>query len=51
MERDYAGRSLEAIEKYNQDESLIRHALAVEAVMRHFAMLFDEDVEKWGISV
>ncbi|NLZ44192.1 MAG: HDIG domain-containing protein, partial [Clostridia bacterium] len=35
--------------KYNQDESLIKHALAVEAVMRHFAGVFGEDVEKWGI--
>jgi len=35
--------------KYNQDASLYRHALAVEAVMRHFAGLFNEDVEKWGI--
>jgi predicted hydrolase (HD superfamily) len=34
---------------YTQSESLIKHALAVEAVMRHFAALFDEDVEKWGI--
>ncbi len=34
---------------YNQNESLIKHALAVEAVMRHFAALFNEDVEKWGI--
>lgn len=37
------------LKEYNQDESLIRHALAVEAVMRHFAALFGEDVEKWGI--
>ena len=37
------------LKKYNQDESLIRHALAVEAVMRHFAGLFGEDVEKWGV--
>ena len=37
------------LKKYNQDESLIRHALAVDAVMRHFAGLFGEDVEKWGI--
>ena len=34
---------------YNQNESLIKHALAVEAVMRHFAALFNKDVEKWGI--
>lgn len=36
--------------KYNRNESLIRHALAVEAVMLHFADLFAEnDREKWGI--
>jgi predicted hydrolase (HD superfamily) len=37
------------LQKYNQNESLIRHALSVEAVMRHFAALFHEDIEKWGI--
>ncbi|MDI6604005.1 MAG: HDIG domain-containing protein [Thermoanaerobacteraceae bacterium] len=37
------------LRKYNKNESLIHHALAVEAVMRHFAELFNEDKEKWGI--
>ncbi|TDT61356.1 HDIG domain-containing metalloprotein [Fonticella tunisiensis] len=41
--------AFELLKKYNKDESLIRHAVAVEAVMRHFANLFGEDVEKWGI--
>ena len=41
--------ALRLLKEYNQDESLIRHALAVEAVMRHFATLFGEDVEKWGV--
>ena len=35
--------------EYNQQESLIRHGLAVEAVMRHFAELTGENTEKWGI--
>ncbi len=35
--------------QYNQTESLTKHALAVEAVMRHFASKFNEDEEKWGI--
>ena len=39
--------ALALFQKYNQDESLLRHALAVEAVMRHFANLFGEDKEKW----
>ena len=39
----------ELLKKYNKDESLIKHALSVEAVMLHFAELFEEDKEKWGI--
>lgn len=35
--------------RYTHSESLIKHALSVEAVMRHFASLNNEDVEKWGI--
>jgi len=36
--------------EYNKSESLIKHALAVEAVMLHFAELLGEkDKEKWGI--
>ncbi len=35
--------------EYNQSESLIKHALAVEGVMRHFARKFGEDEEKWGV--
>jgi len=37
------------LKKYNSSESLIKHALAVEGVMRHFAGLLNEDEEKWGI--
>jgi predicted hydrolase (HD superfamily) len=37
------------LKEYNKTESLIGHALSVEAVMRHFAMLKGEDVEKWGV--
>jgi predicted hydrolase (HD superfamily) len=35
--------------KYNRSESLIRHALAVEGVMRYFAAKRNEDADKWGI--
>ncbi len=34
---------------YNQNESLIKHALAVEGVMRYFARKRGEDEEKWGV--
>lgn len=37
------------LQRYNKNESLIRHALSVEGVMRHFASIFHEEVEKWGI--
>ena len=35
--------------QYNENQSLVRHALAVEGVMRHFARLKGEDPELWGI--
>ena len=35
--------------QYNQGESLIKHAFSVEAVMRHFASIYHEDIERWGI--
>ncbi len=41
--------AFELLKKYNNSESLVKHALAVEAVMRHFAVLYNEDPEKWGI--
>jgi putative nucleotidyltransferase with HDIG domain len=37
------------LKRYNQSESLIKHALTVEGVMRHFAQRRGADVEKWGI--
>jgi putative nucleotidyltransferase with HDIG domain len=37
------------LNEYTKSESLIRHALAVEAVMGHFAGLFGEDREKWSV--
>lgn len=41
--------AFELLKKYNKNDSLIKHALTVEAVMRHFAEIFGEDREKWGI--
>lgn len=36
--------------EFNKSDSLIKHGLSVEAVMRHFAMLLGEaDIDKWGI--
>lgn len=39
----------ELFSRYNQTESLIKHALAVEGVMRYMARKHGEDAEKWGI--
>lgn len=42
--------AFELLKEYNKDESHIKHALAVEGVMIHFAeLLGEEDIEKWGI--
>ncbi|MEJ2111977.1 MAG: HDIG domain-containing protein [Acidobacteriota bacterium] len=35
--------------RYNSSESLIKHALAVEAVMRYMARKSGEDEDKWGV--
>ena len=42
-------KAFELLRKYNSSDSLVKHALAVESVMRHFAELKGEDAEKWGI--
>jgi putative nucleotidyltransferase with HDIG domain len=41
--------ALELLKKYNKSESLFRHALAVEGVMRYMAKKSGEDEEKWGV--
>lgn len=43
------GSALELFRKYNSSESLMKHALAVEGVMRYMARKAGEDEEKWGI--
>jgi putative nucleotidyltransferase with HDIG domain len=37
------------LKQYNKNEGLIKHALAVEAVMRYCARKRGEDEEKWGV--
>ncbi len=45
-DRDFA---FTILKKYTKNESLIKHALTIEAVMRYFVKLFGEnELEKWG---
>ena len=37
------------LKEYNESDSLIKHALAVEGVMRYFARKRGEDEEMWGV--
>jgi len=41
--------AFELLKEYNQSESLIKHALAVEGVMRYMARKRGQDEHRWGI--
>jgi putative nucleotidyltransferase with HDIG domain len=41
--------ALALLKRYNKNESLIKHALAVEGVMRYMARKRGGDEEKWGV--
>jgi putative nucleotidyltransferase with HDIG domain len=41
--------ALALLKKHNKSDALIKHALAVEAVMAQFAEKFGEDEEKWRV--
>jgi predicted hydrolase (HD superfamily) len=43
------GQALALLKEYNKTESLLKHAFAVEGVMRYMAVKAGEDAEKWGI--
>ncbi len=49
MERPRREEALALLREYNRSENLIKHALAVEGVMRHMARQRGEDEEKWGV--
>lgn len=42
-------KAVELFKKYNTEPSLFKHALSVEAAMRHFAIQFGEDADEWGM--
>lgn len=41
--------AISLFKEFNKSESLYKHALAVESVMRHAAVLRNEDPDKWGV--
>ena len=41
--------AFELLKEYNKTESLIKHALAVEGVMRYMARKRNADEDKWGV--
>jgi len=47
MTRDEAWALLS---QYTKSESLLKHGLAVEAAMRHYATYFGQDLELWGLT-
>ncbi len=42
--------ALALLKEFTQSESLLKHAFAVEAAMRHYAAHFGADVELWGLT-
>lgn len=42
-------KAWDALCKYNKSDALRKHGLAVEGAMRHFAKLYNEDEDIWGI--
>jgi putative nucleotidyltransferase with HDIG domain len=42
--------ALDIVREHVKNENLVRHMLAVEAAMRHYAKLYGEDLETWGLA-
>ena len=42
-------QGLALLKQYTESESLLKHALAVEAALRHYAGLLGGEVETWGL--
>lgn len=47
MEREQA---LEELKGRVKNENLIKHSLAVEAIMKELAFYFKDDIDKWGLA-
>jgi len=49
MGRPTREEALALLQEFNKNEHLLKHAFAVEGVMRHMARLRGEDEETWGV--
>ncbi|MFW5787320.1 MAG: HDIG domain-containing metalloprotein [Halanaerobiales bacterium] len=43
-------KALDMVKENIKQDNLVKHCLAVEAVMKRLAEYFDRDVEKWGLA-
>ncbi len=43
-------KALNILQEYTKSDSLLRHAYAIEQVMRKYAQKYGEDENKWGIT-
>ncbi len=43
-------KALEIVREHVKNENLVRHMLAVEAIMRFYAKKLDGDIELWGLA-
>ncbi len=43
-------KALNILQEFTKSDSLLRHAYAVEQVMRKYAIKYGEDEDKWGIT-
>lgn len=42
--------ALAIVHEHVKNEGLVRHMLCVETAMRHYAQMYGEDVEQWGLA-
>jgi putative nucleotidyltransferase with HDIG domain len=42
--------ALDIVHEFVKNDGLVRHMLAVETAMRHYATMYGEDVETWGVA-
>lgn len=49
MDKPTRDQAWNLLRQYNRNDALIRHALAVEAVMRNLARRYGEDEDLWGV--